>query len=35
MLFALFHRLMADQDGAGRTEPMLAAQIVFTAIALA
>ena len=34
MLFALFHRLMADQDGEGRIELMLAAQIVFTAIAL-
>ena len=34
MLFALIYRLMADQDGEGRIELMLAAQVVFAAFAL-
>ena len=34
MLFALMYRLMADQDGEGRIELMLAAQVVFVAFAL-
>ena len=34
MLFAFIHRLIADQDGEGRIELMLAAQVVLAAIAL-
>ena len=34
MLFALIYRLIDDQDGEGRIELMLAAQVVFAALAL-
>ena len=34
MLFALFNRLLADQDGEGRIELMLAAQVVLAALTL-
>ena len=34
MLFAFIHRRIADQDGEGRIELMLAAQVVLAAIAL-
>ena len=34
MLFAFINRLMADQDGEGRIELMLAAQVVLAVIVL-
>lgn len=34
MVFAFIQRLFADQDGQGRIELMLAAQVVLAAIAL-
>lgn len=34
MLFATIYRLMADQDGEGRIELMLAAQVVVAAFTL-
>lgn len=34
MIFAFVQRLLGDQDGEGRIELMLAAQVVMTAIVL-